>query len=72
MHHRCGHPWSGVPDLDWVVEGEAAALVAELGRQVGPNASPVFGNTAFGTVAFQLDRTPWIWRQRARSITPPR
>ena len=35
LHQRCGRAWSGVPDLDWVVEGDAAALVAELIRQVG-------------------------------------
>ena len=59
LHHRCGHPWSGVPDLDWVVEGDAAALVAELGRQVGSERiTGVQEHGAFGTVAFQLDGTP--------------
>ena len=28
LHQRCGRAWLGVPDLDWVVEGDAAALVA--------------------------------------------
>ena len=32
LHQRWGRAWSGVPDLDWVVEGATAALVAELGR----------------------------------------
>ena len=56
LHQRCGRAWSGVPDLDWVVEGDAAALVQELGRQLGSNRiSDVQEHGAFGTVAFQLD-----------------
>ena len=59
LHQRCGSSWSGVPDLDWVVEGDAAALVAELGRQLGPERiSGVQEHGAFGTVAFQLDGIP--------------
>ncbi len=34
LHQRFGRPWTGVPDLDCVVEGDAAALAAELGRPV--------------------------------------
>ena len=30
LHQRCGRAWSGVTDLDWVVEGNAAALVKGL------------------------------------------
>ena len=56
LHQRCGRAWSGVRDLDWVVEGDAAALVEELGRQLGSNRiSDVHEHGAFGTVAFQLD-----------------
>ena len=59
LHQRCGRVWSGVPDLDWVVEGDAAALVAELGRQHGSERiSSVQEHGAFGTVAFQLDGIP--------------
>ena len=59
LHHRCGRSWSGVPDLDWVVEGDAAALVAELVTQVGSERiSGVQEHGAFGTVAFQLDGIP--------------
>ena len=59
LHQRGGRVWSGVPDLDWVVEGNAAALVAELGRQLGPERiSGVQEHGAFGTVAFQLDGIP--------------
>ena len=59
LHERCGRSWSGVPDLDWVVEGDAAALVAELVTQVGSERiSGVQEHGAFGTVAFQLDGIP--------------
>ena len=59
LHQRSSHPWSGVPDLDWVVEGDAAALVAELARQVGSERiTGVQEHGAFGTVAFQLDGIP--------------
>ena len=59
LHQRSGRSWLGVPDLDWVVEGDAAALVAELGRQVGSERiSGVQEHGAFGTVALQLDGIP--------------
>ena len=59
LHQRCGRAWSGVPDLDWVVEGDAAALVQELSRQLGSyRISDVQEHGAFGTVAFQLDGIP--------------
>ena len=59
LHQRCGRSWSGVPDLDWVVEGDAAALVAELVTQVGSERiTDVQEHGAFGTVAFQLDGIP--------------
>ncbi len=59
LHQRFGRAWSGVPDLDWVVEGDAAALVAELIRQVGSERiTDVQEHGAFGTVAFQLDGIP--------------
>ena len=56
LHHRCGRAWLGVADLDWVVEGDAAALVAELAHQLGPKRiTDVQEHGSFGTVAFQLD-----------------
>ena len=59
LHQRYGRAWSGVPDLDWVVEGNAAALVEELNRQVGSERiTGVQEHGAFGTVAFQLDGIP--------------
>ncbi|QNI99065.1 poly(A) polymerase [Synechococcus sp. A15-62] len=60
LHQRCGRSWSGVPDLDWVVEGDAAALVAELVTQVGSERiTAIQEHGAFGTVAFQLDGIPF-------------
>ena len=59
LHQRYGRTWSGVPDLDWVVEGDAAALVEEVNRQVGSERiTGVQKHGAFGTVAFQLDGLP--------------
>ena len=59
LHQRCGRAWSGVPDLDWVVEGDAAALVAELVRQFGSQRiTDVQEHGAFGTVSFRLDGLP--------------
>ena len=56
LHQRYGRAWSGVPDLDWVVEGDAAALVEELNRQVGSERiTGVQEHGAFGTVSFRLD-----------------
>ena len=35
LHRRHGRPWAGVPDLDWVVEGEAARLASALQCRFG-------------------------------------
>ena len=59
LHQRFGRALAGIPDLDWVVEGEAAALAAELARRCRPDrlcAVQEYG--AFGTVALQLDGIP--------------
>ena len=59
LHQRCGRAWLGVADLDWVVEGDATALVAALTRQLGPQRiTDVQEHGSFGTVAFQLDGIP--------------
>jgi len=59
LHQRSSHTWSGVPDLDWVVEGDAAALVAELSSQVGSQRlTGVQEHGSFGTVALRLDGIP--------------
>ena len=59
LYQRCGRAWLGVADLDWVVEGDATALVAALTRQLGPQRiTDVQEHGSFGTVAFQLDGIP--------------
>ena len=59
LHRRLGRPWAGVPDLDWVVEGEAARLAAVLQSRCGPQrVTAVQEYGAFGTVALQLDGVP--------------
>ena len=35
LHCSHGRHWTGVPDLDWVVEGEAAQLASVLQRRCG-------------------------------------
>ena len=48
LHQLHGVPWAGVPDLDWVVEGDALALTdALLPNQRG-----------FHRSAVQLSRKP--------------
>ena len=58
LHQRFGRPWSGVSDLDWVVEGDPSALGQELGRRCGPRLTAVQEHGTFGTVALQLDGIP--------------
>ncbi len=59
LHQRGGRSWSGVTDLDWVVEENAAALVAELVRQLSPECiTGIQEHGAYGTVAFQMDVIP--------------
>ena len=59
LHQRFGRALAGVPDLDWVVEGEAAELAAELARRCRPDRlCAVHEYGAFGTVALQLDGIP--------------
>ena len=59
LHQRFGRPWTGIPDLDWVVEGDAAALATELGRRCGAERLTALQQfRAFGTVALQLDGLP--------------
>ena len=59
LHRRHGRPWAGVPDLDWVVEGDAARLASVLQTRCGTQrVTSVQEHGAFGTVAFQLDGIP--------------
>ena len=59
LHQRFGRAWGGLVDLDWVVEGDAAALAEELGRRIGADRlTAVHEYGAFGTVALQFDGIP--------------
>lgn len=58
LHQRFGRPWSGVSDLDWVVEGDPSALGQELSRRCGPRLTAMQEHGSFGTVALQLDGIP--------------
>ena len=71
LHQRLGRPWTGVPDLDWVVEGEAAALAEQLGRQCGSRVTGVQEHGAFGTVALQLDDIPLDLATARRALPIP-
>ena len=59
LHRRHGRPWGGVPDLDWVVEGEAARLASALQCRFGSQrVTAVQEHGAFATVALKLDGIP--------------
>ena len=59
LHRRHGRPWAGVPDLDWVVEGEAARLASALQCRFGSQrVTAVQEHGAFATVALRLDGIP--------------
>ena len=59
LHQRFGRPWSGVSDLDWVVEGEAARLASALQCRFGSQrVTAVQEHGAFATVALKLDGIP--------------
>ena len=59
LPRRHGRPWAGVPDLDWVVEGEAARLASALQCRFGSQrVTAVQEHGAFATVALKLDGIP--------------
>ena len=56
LHERYGRVWTGVPDLDWILEGDAMRLAAELVKRCGEQRVTELQNYgSFGTVALQLD-----------------
>lgn len=56
LHRDHGQPWTGVPDLDLVVEGDAAAVAAALQRRCGPQRlTGCQEHGCFGTVELCLD-----------------
>lgn len=56
LHRQHGWAWSGVPDLDLVVEGKAAAVAEALLQRCGAERlSRCVEHGGFGTVALTLD-----------------
>ena len=56
LHERYGRVWTGVPDLDWILEGDAMGLAAELLKRCGEQrVTELQSYGSFGTVALQLD-----------------
>ena len=60
LHQRFGRDCGCISDLDWMVEGDVAALAAELSRRFTPDRLTAMQEyRAFGTVALQLDGIPF-------------
>ena len=56
LHRVHNDPWRGLPDLDLVVEGAAAGLVAALVEQLGPSlVRRAQEHGAYGTLELELD-----------------
>ena len=56
LHHVHHDPWRGLPDLDFVVEGNAVALAEALLLRVGAERMPwLQTHTSFGTAELELD-----------------
>ena len=56
LHHQHQAPWRGLPDLDFVVEGSAAALAETLRTRCGVERVPELRvHEAYGTVELVLD-----------------
>ena len=56
LHERYGRVWTGVPDLDWILEGDAMGLAAELLKRCGEQrVTELQSYGSFGTVALHLD-----------------
>ena len=56
LHERYGRAWTGAPDLDWVLEGDAMALAAELLKRCGTErVTELQSYGSFGTVSLKLD-----------------
>ena len=70
--HEChGRPWTGVPDLDWVLEGDAMGLAAELVKRCGKErVTELQSYGSFGTVALQLDGVALDFAMARRETYP--
>ena len=71
LHRLHGVPWVGVPDLDWVVEGDAFALTEALMQRCGSQRiTDVQHFGAYGTVALRFDGIPIDLASARREIYP--
>ena len=70
--HEChGRAWTGVPDLDWVLEGDAMGLAAELVKRCGnERVTEVQSYGSFGTVSLQLDGVALDFAMARRETYP--
>ena len=56
LHERYGRVWTGVTDLDWILEGDAMRLAAELVKRCGEQrVSQLQSYGSFGTVSLHFD-----------------
>ena len=71
LHERQGRPWTGVPDLDWVLEGDAMGLAAELVKRCGKErVTELQSYGSFGTVALHLDGVALDFAMARRETYP--
>ena len=70
--HEChGRAWTGVPDLDWVLEGDAMGLAAELVKRCGKErVTELQSYGSFGTVALHLDGVALDFAMARRETYP--
>ncbi len=71
LHQQSGRDWDSVPDLDFVVEGDAAALVAELTQRCSADRlTAVQQYGSYGTLSLQLDGIPLDLATARREFYP--
>ena len=71
LHERYGRVWTGVPDLDWILEGDAMGLAAELVKRCGKErVTELQSYGSFGTVALQLDGVALDFAMARRETYP--
>ena len=70
--HEChGRAWTGVPDLDWVLEGDAMGLAMELEKRCGTErVSEIQSYGSFGTVSLHLDGVALDFAMARRETYP--
>ena len=70
--HEChGRTWTGVPDLDWVLEGDAMGLATELVKRCGTErVTELQSYGSFGTVSLYLDGVALDFAMARRETYP--